>query len=296
MNAANRAGLLAIDVGTSRVKLGWFPGEVSCTSTEIKNPSPSPSPEYRGGGFKIAAPQLPEPEETFAIQHRGMPENEFAEQLAAGLEPFDELGTRVVLACVDKVVTNVMQVLRNCHRLGAPQVLELPELPIKFGLQKPARVGIDRVLAAVAVNRIRTADKPAIVISLGTASTVNLISADGTFQGGAILPGLAMSANALHTGTSSLPLITPEGLELPRDAIGKNTVEAMSVGVYWGLVGGIEKLIREQSRSLAVEPQLFLTGGDAPLVVDALTASGLAVRLVPHLVLAGIAIACEGQP
>jgi type III pantothenate kinase len=283
MSGATGPGLLAIDVGTSRVKLGWFPDGAVCDSDK-----PSQLP--------IAAPRLPEPTETFVCQHRGMPEHEFFKQLADGLEPFDQSGTRVAVASVNHAETSVLQVLGNCQRLSVPRILELSEVPIGLNLHKPTRVGIDRVIGAAAVNRVRSADTPALLISLGTACTVNLISADGVFQGGAILPGLAMSAHALHTGTSSLSKMLIEDLQLPENAVGKNTEEAMSAGLFWGMVGAIEKLIAEQRRACDTPPQLFLTGGDAPVVVEALEASGHRVRLMPHLVLSGIAIACEAQP
>ncbi len=282
MSAAQRAGLLAIDVGTSRVKLGWFPDAAACDSDK-----PSQLP--------IAAPQLPQPAEMFAVQHRGVSAHEFVAPLLLWLEEFAASKPETALATVSPAATSQILGVLAESGFAAPRRLEVGDLQIKTDLPEPARVGIDRILAAVAVNRIRAADKPAIAISLGTACTVNCISSDGVFQGGAILPGLAMSANALHTGTSSLPLITPERLESPASSIGKNTVEALSAGIYWGLVGAIEKLVREQSRSLTVEPQLFLTGGDAPLILEALTASGHSVRMVPHLVLAGIAIACEAK-
>jgi type III pantothenate kinase len=278
------SGLLAIDVGTSRVKLGWFPDFAECDS---EKPSQ----------LSIAAPRLPEPAETIAIQHRGVPESDFVEQLSASLVQFDELGTRVGVASVDSnPLISSIQVLRNCQRLAAPRILEVLGLPIEVAVRQPHRLGIDRALAAMAVNRIRTTDTPAIVVSLGTACTVNLISADGVFQGGAILPGFAMASQALHQGTAMLPLVSPESLMLPENAVGKNTAEAIAAGVYWGMVGAIEKLVDEQSRANDKPPQLFLTGGNAPLVANVLEADGYAARWMPHLVLSGIAIACEGQP
>jgi type III pantothenate kinase len=278
------SGLLAIDVGTSRVKLGWFPDAAACDS---EKPSQLP----------IAAPRLPEPAETIAIPHRGVPESDFAEELSDSLKPFAELGARVGVASVDtKPVGSLLQVLRSCQRLSLPRMLEVLQLQIDLGVQQPNRLGIDRALAAMAVNRIRTARTPAIVVSLGTACTVNLISADGVFQGGAILPGFAMASQALHQGTAQLPLVSPENLLLPENAVGKNTAEAIAAGVYWGMVGAIEKLINEQSRANDKPPQLFLTGGNAPLVADALEADGYRGRVMPHLVLSGIAIACEAQP
>jgi type III pantothenate kinase len=284
MNAATQPGLLAIDIGTSRVKLGWFAGDMNCLSGGVTSDLP------------ISAPRLPEPTETFACRHRDVPPHDFTASLLLWLEEYAATKLKVVLASVSPGTTSHILEALSESGFSPPRVLDIHDLPIKSDLQEPTRVGIDRVLAALAVNRIRSADRPAIIISLGSACTVNFISKDGVFQGGAILPGLAMSAHALHAGTFSLPLIAVENLEIPEDGIGKHTTAAMSAGVYWGLVGGIEKLIREQSRSLDVGPQLFLTGGDAPLVVDALKASGHSMRLVPNLVLAGIAIACEERP
>ncbi len=283
MSAAIQPGLLAIDIGTSRVKLGWFPDTAAC---ESEKPSQLP----------IAAPRLPEPMETFDCAHRDQSKLQFAEELASWLGQFVDHKPQAVVASVSPEVTTVVANTLKLSGFAAPRILKTSELPIQLAVNEPEKLGIDRALAAVAVNRLRSANTPAIVISLGTACTVNLISAEGVFEGGAILPGLTMAASALHTGTASLPLISPESWQLPQHAIGKNTNEAMSTGIYWGLIGALEKLIREQSQSVGSQPQLFLTGGDAPHVVDALKTSGLTVRLIPHLVLAGIAVACEDKP
>ncbi len=283
MSAATQPGLLAIDVGTSRVKLGWFPSELACPSGGVSGP------------FPIAVPRLPEPAETFACRHRDVPPQVFSAQIRHWLEEFVPGKPMVAIASVSPEATN--HILAELATSGFSHVrkLEVGDLPIGIDLQEPTRVGIDRILSSVAVNRIRAANTPAIVISLGTACTVNLISAEGVFEGGAILPGLTMAANALHGGTASLPLILPESLQLPANAIGKNTHEAMSAGVYWGLIGAIERIVAEQSQSFRTPPQLFFTGGEGPLLIDGLIHDVYAVREVPHLVLAGIAIACEAR-
>lgn len=281
MSGATSPGLLAIDVGTSRVKLGWFPG-AACDSAK-----PSQLP--------IAKPLLPEPAETFDCSHRDQSKLEFAEQLAAWLGQFVDRKPQAIVASVNPpVTTTVADTLKLCG-FTAPRILQTSELPIQLAVAEPTKLGIDRALAAVAVNRVRATDTPAIIVSLGTACTINLVSADGVFQGGAILPGFSMAANALHQGTAALPLVTHESLSLSENAIGKNTAEAIAAGVFWGMVGAIEKLIAKQSRTCDLQPQLFLTGGDAQLVVEALEASGYRIRLMPHLVLSGIAIACEAQ-
>jgi type III pantothenate kinase len=283
MSGAVGPGILAIDVGTSRVKLGWFPDAAACDS---EKPSQLP----------IAQPLLPEPAETFDCLHRDQSKLAFAEQLAAWLGQFVDSKPRAVIASVNPpVTTTVVDTLKGCG-FAAPRIMQTAELPLQLAVDEPAKLGIDRALAAVGVNRIRPADTPAIVISLGTACTVNLISADGMFQGGAVLPGFSMAANALHSGTASLPLVTHENLVLPENGIGKSTQEAMSIGLFWGLVGAVEKVVAQSSQSLEADPQLYFTGGEAPLVIDGLIHDMYFARFIPHLVLSGIAIACEAEP
>ena len=77
-------------------------------------------------------------------------------------------------------------------------LLTAGDLPLKIDSERPDMVGIDRLLGAVAVNAMRPAHRPAVVIYFGTAITVDLVSPEGTFQGGAILPGIGMLARAFH--------------------------------------------------------------------------------------------------
>ena len=159
-------------------------------------------------------------------------------------------------------------------------------IPVAVDVDAPEKVGLDRLLAAVAANALRPADRAAIVIDSGTATTVNYISAQGTFCGGAILPGLEMSANALHHYTALLPLLPVH--ELGGDepiAPGRHTREAIRNGLLWGQVGAIRELIRQLclrrghdlptfeasfestgSRSSSPAPWLVLTGGGGPVL------------------------------
>ena len=112
-------------------------------------------------------------------------------------------------------------------------------------------VGIDRLLAAVAANRLRNPKRPAVIVDLGTAITVDLVDAEGVFRGGAILPGIAISARAMHDYTDLLPHIPMAELEEPPPALGRATVPAMRSGLYWGAVGAVRELIErlaEQDR------------------------------------------------
>jgi type III pantothenate kinase len=121
---------------------------------------------------------------------------------------------------------------------------------------------------------------------VGSAITVDLVSADGAFCGGAILPGLAMSARALYEFTDLLPLIDMRDLTEPPPALGTATVPAMQSGLFWGAVGAVRELIQQLTGGAAAD--VLLTGGAGPAVAQLL---GPAARYVPHLTLAGIAIA-----
>ncbi|HEY2828080.1 MAG TPA: type III pantothenate kinase, partial [Pirellulales bacterium] len=165
------------------------------------------------------------------------------------------------------------------------------DLPIRTTVDRPEHVGIDRLAGAVAANRLREPARPGIVVHVGSAITVNLVDATGTFCGGAILPGLEMSARALHEFTDMLPLVPLEESLTAPSAVGTSTPAAIYSGLYWGAVGAIRQLITQlsaPSASSANKADVFLTGGAAPAVADQLDP---AVRYVEHLVLTGIALA-----
>ena len=166
-------------------------------------------------------------------------------------------------------------------------------LPLEVRVPEPEKVGIDRLAGAVAANRLRRPDKPAVVVDLGTAITIDLIAADGAFEGGAILPGVAMSARALHQQTDLLPERPMHELDASPEAVGKNTADAIDAGLFWGAVGAVREVIARQSDRLTTAPQVFVTGGAAPSVARLLGGPDIAVRHVPDLVLSGIAVSCE---
>ena len=128
-------------------------------------------------------------------------------------------------------------------------------MPIR--VDEPARVGIDRLLAAFAANRLRAPQKAAIVIDLGTAITVDLVEVDGGFAGGAILPGIGTAGSALADQTDALPHIQLSHSSGPPAPLGKSTAAAIEAGLYWGAVGAIEKLVSELSRSDAEHRRIF---------------------------------------
>ena len=112
--------------------------------------------------------------------------------------------------------------------------LTFRDLPLTVDVERPDRVGMDRLVAAVAANRLRDRERAAVVIDAGTATTVDAVSADGVFRGGVILPGFRMIARALAADTDLLPLVETSFLGAPPPAIGKSTEGAIRSGLFWG--------------------------------------------------------------
>jgi type III pantothenate kinase len=174
------------------------------------------------------------------------------------------------------------------------------ELPLSVLVPAPDRVGIDRLLNAVAVNRVRDANRPAIVVDSGTATTVDLVDADGAFRGGAILPGFELAARSLNQYTALLPLLDLDDLAgTPPNGLGTDTRSALCSGLLWGHVGTVRELVARLSgaaRELgsSMEPQLILTGGGGSVLRPEFPSA----RYEPYLPLQGLVIAREstGNP
>ncbi len=281
MSALVESNLLAIDVGNCQVKFGWYPPETACTS------------ESKLGGLPIASSLLVQPEAMLACAHAGVSRDRFAAQVDEWLDRLPIQGGSCMVASVHVDAAVWVREILTRRGVVHPQVLCVADLPLEVRVEEPERVGIDRLLSAVAANRLRERDRPAIVVSLGTACTVNLIAADGAFEGGAIFPGIAMSAAALRSGTSALPLIGAELIEAPADGIGKSTEAAISSGLIWGLVGAVRELVERMTQASEGPPQLLLTGGDGPKLAEKISAVGARVQHVPNMVLAGIHAAAK---
>lgn len=274
--------ILAIDVGSSCVKLGWFPAPGDCAT--------KPTP----GGLSIAAPLVPAPAEVLRLVHT---ESSNGDWLAALDNWLDGLplpaGAACLVGSVHRAAADQLCERLAQHRLH-PRRLTAADLRLVVRVPDPERVGMDRLLGALAVNRLRSPSAGAIAIDMGTAITVDLIAADGAYEGGAILAGPTLSLLALHGGTASLPRLDATILDEPPSAIGKSTTEAMASGAYWGTLGAVRELIQRIADDLRAKPELFLTGGASGPFASQLAEGNLPpARHVPHLVLAGIRIAAD---
>ncbi|UCH54042.1 MAG: type III pantothenate kinase [Pseudomonadota bacterium] len=144
----------------------------------------------------------------------------------------------------------------------------------------PTSLGADRWAALLGARAL--VPGAACVVDCGTAVTVDALSAKGEFQGGVILPGIRLLRAALTQGTSGVK--QSDGSEA--SCLGRSTADAVAGGTYYGLLGAIERCVREQQIALGETVTVFLTGGDAERVAAELA---LQIRLVPDLVLRGLA-------
>ena len=136
---------------------------------------------------------------------------------------------------------------------------------------------------------MKTPGRAAVIVDCGTAATVDMLAADGTFLGGAILPGPALMAKALADGTSKLPAVAALERSAPPPMPGRSTHEAIAAGIGWGIQGAIGRIVDEARASLGPDAEVILTGGWRGAVRAALPAA----IDVPDLVLCGIAMAAE---
>ena len=173
-------------------------------------------------------------------------------------------------------------------------VLQAKNLPLKTAVDCPEQVGIDRLLAAYAAvlwkreNRPKDSLTPMLLCDLGTAITVDLVSPDDVFLGGAILPGMSLAAKSLRRGTAQLP--TAKLLEGGSPFPGKNTTDAIRAGIFHSTIGTIRRFYDLTSP----KPLLLLTGGDAEMVFPEIQRQ-LPVFFLPQLVLDGIHAAISSQ-
>jgi len=250
--------LLAIDIGNTTVALGVFQGKSLVKEWRVRSETEKTADEYGIMMLELLR--------------------------AAGLDAASIEG--VIISSVVPPMTPSFQTLSQ-DLFGLKALVVGPGLrtglPILY--ENPAEVGADRVVASLAA--FEKYGGPAIVIDFGTATTFDAVTARGEYLGGAIAPGIQISAEALYLRTAKLPRID---VAKPKKAIGKTTVASMQSGIYFGYIGLVNNIISEISKELGSEPQVVVTGGLAAHLSPEIRVPH---HHEPHLVLEGLRLIYE---
>jgi type III pantothenate kinase len=249
---AERIGL-AIDIGNTATKFGLFD--------------------------PVSDPDLRRPCNRFSTSSR---EPDF-DELDRWLPP------SVAAACCIQVSRRAAECFQQWLARHRPAIVldELTNDRFSMALEvhHPEQVGVDRVAAAWAARQLGSSTRAAIVVDAGSAITVDLISAQGEFMGGAIMPGWSLMARALAQGTDRLPDLSDWQLGILPSVVGKSTELAIRSGVVWGTVGAVREIAARLADTLDHLPARYLTGGLGTTLLEAL---GPEWQFEPDLVLSGV--------
>lgn len=168
------------------------------------------------------------------------------------------------------ISTVVPPLMRTLERLCQQYLHKQPLIVgpgIKTGLnvryENPKEVGADRIVNAVAA--IEIYGSPLIIVDFGTATTFDYIDEGANYIGGAIVPGIHISTEALYQRAAKLPRIE---LVKPKSVIGRNTVASMQAGIIFGYAGQVDGIVERIREEFRVQPKVIATGGLAELIAS----------------------------
>ena len=226
--------LLALDIGNTNVTLGAFlGGDLKAT-------------------WRISTDAHKMPDE-YSILLRSL-------LTLKGIAP--EQIRDVVLCSVVPPLTTVFQAAARDAFNATPLVVGTgTRTGVRIRYDNPRDVGADRIADSVAAYRLYGG--PAVVVDFGTATVFDAINREGEYLGGAIAPGIGVSAEALYHGTAQLRRVE---LAPPSSAVGRNTVEALQSGLLFGHVEMVQGMVRRFQQELGGDAKAIATGGDASLI------------------------------
>jgi len=250
--------LLAIDIGNTTVALGVFEGEKLKATWRLSTDVHKLADEYAALLLNLLT----------------------LESLS-----FSDVDEAIISSSVPPMVTTFEELCRRYCKITPLVVGAGIKTGVRISLDNPREVGADRVVNAAAAHRLYGG--PLIVIDLGTATTLDVVSADGDYLGGAIAPGIGISADALFERAAKLPRVE---LTHPKKAIGRNTVAAMQSGIIFGYVGLIEGIVVRMRKELGGKVRVIATGGLAGIIAKE---TDVIEVLDPDLTLVGLRLIHE---
>jgi len=170
--------------------------------------------------------------------------------------------TQVIVSSVVPQVVFNLRLLSDRYYNCRPLVIGKPEcrLPVDVRVDADTQVGADRLVNTVGAFTQYGGDL--IVVDFGTATTFDVVAADGAYVGGVIAPGVNLSVRALHLAAAALPHVDATK---PQNVVGTNTVACMQSGIYWGYVGLIERINSQIRLERDCPMKVIATGGLATL-------------------------------
>jgi type III pantothenate kinase len=166
----------------------------------------------------------------------------------------------IISSVVPQSIFNLRNLARRYLHVEPLVIGENADLGIEVRIDKPSEAGADRLVNAIGAHVAYPGEL--IVIDSGTATTFDVIAADGAFEGGVIAPGINLSMEALHNAAAKLPRVA---IQKPQRVVGTDTVGAMQSGVFWGYIALIEGLVARIKAERGVASTVVATGGVASL-------------------------------
>lgn len=232
--------LLAIDVGNSNTVMGLF------------HPTSEDGPASLAADWRITTPHKQTPDELSVLL-----QTLFSMR---GLKLEDVNGV-AISSVVPPLDASLRKVCETCFKVRPLFI----EPGVKTGLpvltDNPGEVGADRVVNCVAAFELLGG--PAIVVDMGTATTFDVVSKQGAFLGGAIAPGLGISADALFARAARLTRVE---IKKPAKIIGTSTTDNIQIGLYYGYIGLVDGILERLIHELGPDTKVIATGGLAKLI------------------------------
>ena len=228
--------LFVMDVGNSHIKCGIFKEDRLINSWRMATKVERTADEY---GIRIMA----------FFQH-------------GGHNPKDVKG--IMISSVIPTINYTLQ--HMCATYFGKQAMTVGpgmKTGINILYDNPKELGSDRIVGALAAYTLYGG--PCIIVDFGTATTFGAVSKNGDFLGGAICPGLKISADALTVNAAKLPRVE---LVKPEKAIARNTITGMQAGLIYGYVGQVDYIIRRFKAEMGDSPKVIATGGLARLIAQ----------------------------
>ncbi|MGA2652040.1 MAG: type III pantothenate kinase [Terracidiphilus sp.] len=244
--------LLALDVGNTNTKLGLY-------RLDGADPATAPTPEAPKKPVLVATWRVTTHHQQTADEYSVLFVNLFKMN---GIEP-SQVTHIIISSVVPPVETTLRQVCETCFNVDPLFV----EPGIKTGMpvlvDNPSELGADRLADSIAA--YERYGGPCIVVNFGTATRFEAISARGEYLGGAISPGLGISADALFSHAARLSRVD---IKRPAKVIGTNTVTHLQSGIYFGYIGLVDGILERMIAELGAKPRVIACGGLAHMIAE----------------------------